>query len=186
VCAARDISCQRIDTRDREEFSRRAADALGAQHVDFVLLFFNRIVSAELYEAFATYNIHPALLPAFPGLRALKEARAMGVRFVGATLHLVTEHFDEGPIIAQVSVPVWPPATTELLDEISFVQRVYLSLLAIELEASRALVVVPREGRIEFSIERPFSPTCNPALVDPAMIQFIHRLEDERGVTVTR
>jgi phosphoribosylglycinamide formyltransferase-1 len=184
VCAARDINCERISTKDRNEFSRRAAEALKAHQVDFVLLFFNRLVSSELYEALPTFNIHPALLPAFPGLRALKETRERGVRFAGASMHLVTEHADAGPIIAQVSTPIWPPVNEAQLAEISFVQRIYLSLLAVELQETRALQVSPENGTVQFLSKRPYSAACNPRILDDDMLSFIRQLEEERGVSV--
>ena len=185
VCAARGIFCQRIVTKDRREFSRRAAEALKEQGVDFVLLFFNRLVSTDLYAALPTYNIHPALLPAFPGLRALKETREMGVRFAGATMHLVTEHADQGPIVAQVSTPIWPPVDEAQLADISFVQRIYLALLAVELQATNSLLAVPEQGTVEFLAKRPYSTTCNPSIVDDFMLSFIRRIEGERGIQVT-
>jgi len=186
VSAARGLPCERIVSSDRREFSQRAAAALKAQSVDFVLLFFNRLILAEIYEAMPTYNIHPALLPAFPGLKALKEAREREVRFVGATLHLVTEGADEGPIVAQVSAPVWPPVTETQLAEMSFVQRVYLSLLAVELEHEKALVASPSLGEVRHVSERPYSARCNPAIQDTRMLELIRTLEVERGVWTTR
>jgi len=184
VCEERGIVCQRIVEKDRQEFSRRAARAFMQHDIDFVLLFFNRLVTADLYAVLPTYNIHPALSPAFPGLRALKDARERGVRFVGATLHLVTEGADEGPIVAQVSAPVRPPVDESLLDDISLVQRVYLALLAVELHAAGALRAVPEHGMVEFIGQRSYCATCNPCIVDADMLSFVGALEAEREITV--
>jgi phosphoribosylglycinamide formyltransferase-1 len=185
VCAARGIFCRRIETKDRTEFSTRAAEALKDQGVDFVLLFFNRLVSTDLYAALPTYNIHPSLLPAFPGLRALKDTLRTSVRYIGATLHLVTEHADQGPIVAQASTPIWPPVDEAQLADISFVQRLYLALLAVELHATGSLLAVPEQGTVEFLAKRPYSATCNPSIVDHHMLSFIRRVEEERGIHVT-
>jgi phosphoribosylglycinamide formyltransferase-1 len=76
-----------------------------------------RILKGELLRAFAqrVVNIHPALLPAFPGLEAWKQALEYGVKFTGATVHFVNEGIDTGPIIAQRAVPVLPGDTPESL-----------------------------------------------------------------------
>jgi phosphoribosylglycinamide formyltransferase-1 len=185
VAHARGIPCRRL-SGDREEFSRRAAQALAAQSAACALLYFNRLVSAELFAALPTYNIHPSLLPAFPGFGALEGARGRAVRFVGATLHLATERPDEGPIVAQVCTPVWPPCPPAMLAELSFVQRVYLSLLAVELVREGALAVSPAEGTVDYRAPRPFTERCNPVLQDPRMLAVIDELEAARALRVTR
>ncbi len=184
IARARGIPCRRI-AGDRDEFSRRAAQEMVGS-VDLVLLYFNRLVSAALYAAVPTYNIHPSLLPAFAGFGALEGARGRGVRFVGATLHLATEHADEGPIVAQVCAPVWPRCSQSQLDELSFVQRVYLSLLCVELACERALVVSPDAGTARYVSERPYTDRCNPALQDPEMLALVSELEEARAMRVTR
>ena len=63
----------------------------------------------------AVVNVHPALLPAFPGAHAVEEALAAGVDETGATVHLVDEGIDTGPVLRQESVPVWPGDTVESL-----------------------------------------------------------------------
>lgn len=181
----RGIRCQRIEG-DRPDFSRRAAEELAAQSVAFVLLYFNRLVSADLYGVLPTYNIHPSLLPAFSGFGALDAARDKEVRFVGATLHLATEHADRGPIVAQLCSPVWPPCTAAHLAELSFVQRVYLSLLSVELEGANALEANAAAGTVRYAAHRPYTERCNPALQDPKMLTVVHELEEARGIRVTR
>jgi phosphoribosylglycinamide formyltransferase-1 len=86
--------------------------------VDLVALAgFMRILKGGILRAFAqrVVNIHPALLPAFPGLEAWKQALAYGVKLTGATVHFVDEGVDTGPIIAQRAVPVLPGDTPESL-----------------------------------------------------------------------
>ncbi|MEA2193568.1 MAG: phosphoribosylglycinamide formyltransferase 1 [Solirubrobacteraceae bacterium] len=184
VARARQIPCVRI-AGEREEFSRRAAQELTSASVAYVLLYFNRLVSADLYEAVPTYNIHPSLLPAFPGFGALQSARERDVRFVGATLHLATQQPDAGPIVAQVCAPVWPRCPEERLAELSFVQRVYLSLLSVELACEQALVVDARAGRVRYAARRPYTDRCNPALQDPAMQALVRELEEARALELT-
>jgi len=92
--------------------------ALQEARVDLVALAgFMRILQGGFLQAFAqrVVNIHPALLPAFPGLEAWKQALEYGVKFTGATVHFVDLGIDTGPIIAQRTVPVLPGDTPETL-----------------------------------------------------------------------
>jgi len=104
-------------TRLDEEAEAAFLLALQEARVDLVALAgFMRILKGGILRAFAqrVVNIHPALLPAFPGLEAWKQALAYGVKFTGATVHFVDERIDSGPIISQRTVPVLPgdtPAT---------------------------------------------------------------------------
>ena len=180
VARSRDIPCRRLDG-DRDEFSRRAADVLLEEDADVVLLYFNRLVGADVYARLPTFNIHPSLLPAFPGFTALEDARERAVRYVGATLHLATEQADSGPIVAQVCAPVWPPCSEREIAELSFVQRVYLSLLCVELGLDGALEVDPAAGLARHVAPRPYSDRCNPALQDPGMLALIDELEAARA-----
>lgn len=93
----------------REEFDRAVVAALQAAGVELVVLAgFMRIVSGVFIEAFPQriINIHPALLPAFPGLHVQKKALEYGARFAGCTVHFVDGGVDTGPIIAQAVVPI--------------------------------------------------------------------------------
>jgi phosphoribosylglycinamide formyltransferase-1 len=92
--------------------------ALQEARVDLVVLAgFMRILKGEFLRAFTqrVVNIHPALLPAFPGLEAWKQALEYGVKFTGATVHFVDQGVDTGPIIAQSTVPVLPGDTAATL-----------------------------------------------------------------------
>jgi phosphoribosylglycinamide formyltransferase-1 len=93
----------------REAFDARVVEVLREASVSVVALAgFDRLVSRVLLDAFPgrVVNIHPALLPAFPGLHAQRQALDYGARITGATVHFVDEQMDHGPIIAQSSVPV--------------------------------------------------------------------------------
>jgi phosphoribosylglycinamide formyltransferase-1 len=97
------------DFTDREAFDAAMVDALRAHGVDWVVLAgFMRIVTPVLLDAFVNrvVNIHPSLLPAFPGVDAQAQALDHGVRASGCTVHLVNAGVDAGPIIAQAVVPV--------------------------------------------------------------------------------
>ena len=104
--------------REREAYDRELVDTLRAFAVDVVCLAgFMRVLSPAFIRAFPAriLNIHPALLPAFPGLEAQKQALDYGVKFTGCTVHLVDEGTDTGPIVCQAVVPVLDDDTVETL-----------------------------------------------------------------------
>ncbi len=95
--------------RTRESFDRELAAALKGCRVDCVCLAgFMRVLSPEFVRQFPAkiLNIHPSLLPAFPGTDAQRQALEYGVKFTGCTVHLVDETVDTGPIVLQAVVPV--------------------------------------------------------------------------------
>ena len=106
------------DYPDRTAYDRAIVDVLTARNIGLVCLAgFMRLVRAPLLEAFpnAILNIHPSLLPAFPGVDAQLQALTHGVKVAGATVHLVTGELDNGPIVAQSSVPVLDDDTRDTL-----------------------------------------------------------------------
>ena len=106
------------DYATREEFDRVLVRELKARGVDVVCLAgFMRLLSPVFVEAFpnAILNIHPALLPAFPGVDAQRQAWEHGVKVSGVTVHLVTCELDGGPIVLQRTVPVLDEDTPETL-----------------------------------------------------------------------
>ncbi|MBI5213403.1 MAG: phosphoribosylglycinamide formyltransferase [Nitrospirae bacterium] len=106
------------DFKSKDDFFRKIADELKARGVDLVILAgFMRIVRKPLIDAFPNkiMNIHPALLPSFPGLHGQKQAADYGVRISGCTVHFVDEGMDTGPVIIQAAVPVSPDDTEETL-----------------------------------------------------------------------
>jgi phosphoribosylglycinamide formyltransferase-1 len=115
------IESQVIDHRSfaaRAEFDAAVARALQAHGVEVVCLAgFMRLVGAPLLEAFPNriLNIHPSLLPSFPGVDAQRQALDHGAKISGATVHLVTGELDGGPIVAQAAVPVREDDTADTL-----------------------------------------------------------------------
>lgn len=104
--------------RSREEHDREIAATLSEHAIDLVCLAgYMRLLSTEFVNAFRgrILNIHPSLLPAFPGLHAHKQALDAGVKSSGCTVHFVDETLDGGPIIAQRTVPVLAGDTEESL-----------------------------------------------------------------------
>ncbi|MBZ5647721.1 MAG: phosphoribosylglycinamide formyltransferase [Acidobacteriia bacterium] len=95
--------------KQREEHDREVVAVLKEKHVDLVCLAgYMRLLSPWFCQQFPNriLNIHPALLPAFPGLEGQKQAFEWGVKVSGCTVHLVDEHLDHGPIVVQKTVPV--------------------------------------------------------------------------------
>ena len=104
--------------RPREEFDREAVELLRKHNVSLVILAgFMRIISRVFIDAFpyGILNIHPSLLPAFPGTDVQQKALDHGVKFSGCTVHFVDDSLDGGPIILQAAVPVLDNDTTETL-----------------------------------------------------------------------
>jgi phosphoribosylglycinamide formyltransferase-1 len=104
--------------RKRAEHDREVVAALQAREIDLVCLAgYMRVLSSEFIEAFRgrILNIHPSLLPSFPGLDAQQQALAHEVKWTGCTVHFVDETLDGGPIIAQRAVPVSDADTVESL-----------------------------------------------------------------------
>ena len=116
----RDIPAVCIPSKglQREEYDRQLVALLREKKVDLVCLAgFMRLVSAYFVKEFRhrILNMHPSLLPAFPGLEGQKQALDYGVKFTGCTVHFVDEHLDAGPIIKQAAVPVSDDDTEETL-----------------------------------------------------------------------
>lgn len=123
---------------DRESYDRLLAAELRAHQVDLVVLAgYMRLLSGEFVRTFPMriVNIHPSLLPAFPGLDAQHQAFAHGVRFTGCTVHFVDEGLDSGPIIDQAVVPVLDGDTEETLAAriLAEEHRMYTSAIALVL-----------------------------------------------------
>lgn len=124
--------------KTREEHDRAMAEQLKAAHVDIVCLAgYMRLLSPWFTAEFhhRVLNIHPSLLPAFPGLHAQRQALDYGVKISGCTVHLVDEHLDHGPIIKQAVVQVLPDDT-----EASLSARILVEEHRIYAEAVRTLL----------------------------------------------
>jgi|SRR5271156_3960400 len=105
---------------EREAFDRQVAAVLNEHKVDLVCLAgYMRLLSPFFVAAFPyrILNIHPSLLPSFPGLEAQKQALDYGAKFAGCTVHFVNENLDAGPIILQAAVPVDDSDTEAMLSE---------------------------------------------------------------------
>jgi phosphoribosylglycinamide formyltransferase 1 len=151
----------------REDFDRHVVDLLRGKGVELVCLAgFDRLLSPLFIRAFPDriLNIHPALLPAFPGLHAQRQALDYGVRIAGCTVHIVDEQTDHGPIVIQAAVPVYSDDTVESVTE---------RILAEEHRIYPEAVCLFAEGRIHIEGRRirvaDEEPLADRALVNPAL-----------------
>lgn len=151
---------------DRGAFDDRLAEEIDRHAPDLVVLAgFMRILGQAFVARYAgrLVNIHPSLLPAFPGLHTHRRALAAGVRLHGCTVHFVTAEVDHGPIIIQAAVPVLPADNEAALAARVLEQehRIYPQALA---WLARDRVRLTTEGRVSFPHEH-----AAPALVAPAL-----------------
>lgn len=124
---------------EREAFDRQVVAVLNEYKVDLVCLAgYMRLLSPYFVKAFANriLNIHPSLLPSFPGLEAQRQALEYGVKFAGCTVHFVDENLDAGPILLQAVVPVADNDTEASLSEkiLREEHRIYSEAVKIVLE----------------------------------------------------
>ena len=127
---------------NRKAFDRAMIDKLKEMSVDLICLAgYMRILGKEFIQAFSTriINIHPSLLPAFPGLDAQKQAIEYGVKLSGCTVHFVDEGIDSGPIILQTAVPVYDHDNEDSLAQRILEQEHILYPKAIKLIAEKKL-----------------------------------------------
>jgi len=135
------------DFPSRSAHEEEVTRALDAARPDFVVLAgYMRLLSAPFVERYRNriLNIHPSLLPAFPGVDAQAQAVAYGVRVAGCTVHFVDEHLDAGPIIVQRTVPVRDDDTADTLSVRILEQEHGAYVEALQMLATRAWRI---EGR---------------------------------------
>ena len=124
---------------EREAYDKLVLAALGEKKVDLVCLAgYMRLLSPAFVAAYRgrILNIHPSLLPAFPGLESQRQAIEHGAKFSGCTVHFVDENLDAGPIILQAAVPIQDDDTPETLSErvLKEEHRIYTEAVRIVLE----------------------------------------------------
>ena len=151
----------------REEYDARLVEELRARGVQLVCLAgFMRVLTPVFLSAFAqrVLNIHPSLLPAFPGMHAVRQALQAGVRVSGCTVHIVDEGTDTGPILIQAAVPVQEGDTEETLAARILAQEHRIYPRAIQLVAEGRVEVQGRKVRIAAPQEDAARAIWSPAL----------------------
>jgi phosphoribosylglycinamide formyltransferase-1 len=141
---------------EREAYDKLVVAALQEKRVDLVCLAgYMRLLSPQFVAAFRNriLNIHPSLLPAFPGLEAPRQALEHGAKFSGCTVHFVDENLDAGPIVLQACVPIEDNDTPETLAEriLREEHRIYTEAVRIVLEErfrveGRRVLILPEKG----------------------------------------
>jgi phosphoribosylglycinamide formyltransferase-1 len=121
-------SAETIPYEEPETFSSRARAFFSERGVNRVLLFYTRRVSRPLISTLDVSNIHPSLLPEFPGMGAVRQALTAGSARLGATLHLVDDNLDTGKIVMQASSFLPVNATLQEADRISYLHKIWLTL----------------------------------------------------------
>ncbi len=156
---ARGIETRVIPSKglEREAYDRQVVAALRVKQVDLVCLAgFMRLLSPYFVAAFPNriLNIHPSLLPAFPGLEAQRQVLEYGVKWSGCTVHIVDENLDAGPIVTQAVVPVLDDDTLETLADriLKEEHRIYSEAVRLVLEGrfrieGRRVIQLPIEKR---------------------------------------
>jgi phosphoribosylglycinamide formyltransferase-1 len=156
LAEARGIKAKAIPSKGlaREEYDRLAVEELRKANVEIVCLAgFMRLLSPYFVAAFPQriLNIHPSLLPSFPGLEASSQALEYGVKFTGCTVHLVDENLDAGPILVQAIVPVRDEDTDETLSAriLAEEHRIYTEAVRLILSGKYRI-----EGRRVITLEK--------------------------------
>jgi phosphoribosylglycinamide formyltransferase-1 len=166
------IPCAVIDHGgfvSREDYDRKLVDTLRAHDVDLVVLAgFMRVLTPFFLRAFPlrVMNIHPALLPSFPGTHGQKKAFDYGVKFSGCTVHFADEGVDTGPIIIQAVVPVYDEDTEETLSRRILKEEHRIYPKAIKLYAEGKLRVEGRKVRVQDHLQPDDTPRHNPPVFD--------------------
>jgi phosphoribosylglycinamide formyltransferase-1 len=144
---ARGIATQVIPSKglEREAYDRQVAAVLSEHKVDLICLAgYMRLLSPYFVAAFSNriLNIHPSLLPSFPGLESQRQALEYGVKLAGCTVHFVDENLDAGPIVLQTAVPVNDDDTEASLSEriLREEHRIYTEAVKIVLEGRYKIV----------------------------------------------
>jgi phosphoribosylglycinamide formyltransferase-1 len=156
--AARGLDARVIPSRglEREAYDRQVAAVLHEKRVDLVCLAgYMRLLSPFFVAAFPgrILNIHPSLLPAFPGLESQRQALEHGAKFSGCTVHFVDENLDAGPIVLQAVVPIEDADTPETLSArvLREEHRIYSEAVRIVLESryrmeGRRVIILPERN----------------------------------------
>jgi phosphoribosylglycinamide formyltransferase-1 len=150
----------------REAYDRAILDVLRKHNVELVLLAgYMKIVTGVLIDAYRNrmMNIHPSLLPSFPGLDVQKKALEWGVKVAGCTVHFVTEGVDEGPIIIQAAVPVLDADTVETLSARILTEEHKIYPKAVRLYTEGRLRVEGRRVHIDGTREATTVSLINPS-----------------------
>ena len=166
-----------IPYADALSFSTAALGHFESSNVDCVLLFYTRLLAGPLLGGLPVYNIHPSLLPCFRGLNSLRQALNAKTRIIGATLHVVSDELDAGPIVAQISSGLPSIDAIVTAEKISYLQKVYLTLLLYELTTDFGMAIDKATNDLIFKAPPPHSTNASPCLTDFALARSFDSLQ---------
>ncbi|MHB8634079.1 MAG: formyltransferase family protein [Thermoplasmatota archaeon] len=174
------IRRMRCQERDRFAFSSQAARFFEAEGpCDFVIMFFSRLVDAAQFSSQPLLNVHPSLLPAFPGFNAVHAAVRAGTKFFGATLHVADQSIDGGPIVAQACTPTLDMPIARL-ESMSFLHKTALFFLAIDLIETNALRFSGAKPVLLPGL--PVAAALNPGLKNASYMARMRQLQEREGL----
>lgn len=180
-CKTLGIPCRRIDAQDNGDLSQQVDRELVRFQPTIVLLLFSRLLVGDVIANHTFLNIHPALLPAFRGMRALEQARVSGVRYFGATLHGITEGIDDGPILAQACQALPPDASLSWMEKQSFLHKTALALLSVDMIESSTLRLHGNGPRFEFNPGSSYG-NLNPGFANHRHLEILIKIQAREGV----
>ncbi|MBN1881307.1 MAG: phosphoribosylglycinamide formyltransferase [Deltaproteobacteria bacterium] len=160
------VAVNHRDYATREDFENAIIDALSSGPVDLICLAgFMRVLTPHFLRRYPQkiINIHPALLPSFPGTQGQQDAFDYGVRFTGCTVHFVDDGVDTGPIIIQAVVPVMPDDTKDTLQKRILAQEHIIYPQAIQYIAQGRVGIVGRKVVVRDAVPAEFAAINPPA-----------------------
>lgn len=178
------LPLHKIYNKSKTEFSIECKKCLDKyEKIDAVMTFIWRLITKELIDAYPCVNIHPALLPAFKGVGAIKQAYESSVKFFGSTLHMVDEEMDHGPIIAQIQTHRQIDTTLKEMTESVFVQDVYLMLLFVDL-MERGIIKIASHYKLSLIGDTTANDRCNPLIENELYVEKVKEMQEIRNIKV--
>ena len=170
----RGVSYKRIPFTNTKTFSRKVLDIFKKESIDIGILLFSRIVSPDLFKIIPLLNIHPSLLPAFKGLNPIARQLKAKVCIIGATVHIVNERIDGGPIIGQIAFPIKKNINKKTALKISYTQKTYLILMIIDILLLRLMLIQKKKREFIFKLRSntKLSISANPTIQSLDLLRF--------------
>ena len=164
-------------SHSREEFSNKVLEIFQNEKIDFSFMTFDRILSGNIINEYRNriINIHPSLLPAFPGYNNLAKAKEYGCKFIGATCHFIDAEIDNGPIINQAILPLNSLEESAKIEEKLYRLRQKLALEAIYAFSNGLIEVNKRNVLVKNAKYDEYPPT--PCLNIPSINDFINNYD---------
>lgn len=176
----------RINENSNRKFSINAREVFKEfGGVDFIILFYTRLITEELFLTYPCFNLHPALLPSFKGLTPIKDAIQNEVKFFGTTLHLVSSGVDEGKIVAQTCMPININDDEKSLSRYAYVQKIYLCLLLVDLYRNNFIKFINNKDLV-IDKKLNFTDRCNPKCINENYFKKILEYQSQLGVEVIK